>query len=375
MDEDRAHAALHRQPLVAAAGVVADAVLGHAGGVGIEQGRGLVVAQELHDVLHEVALQGSVGLDHQHLRMEGGDQAQLLAVFVLADMGDTEAGQIRVLGREAGGRCLATGIGVGAGVQDHDLERGVSDQQPGQGAEADVVHGPVATEGDDGRHQGELFLGVLLPIQGVEEGIVGLWVVLIHQVQLGGAQGSEVLDRTGAQTLEDSLGQGHRILEQAVHPGVRVGVVREGRGVDAAAAGGIGDHGPGRTTAGQAALETVQAPLQDVDGLLHARQAIRVLLVVTDFLDLRRQAVDQVTQLLDVGPALGLVDRAIGRHQHAQGGHLPAAAASAVPADHGVVVVAVQDQALGIAARLGRVLPEAYWRVAGLAEELELDLQ
>ena len=46
VDEDRAHAALHRQAGAAAARVVGDTVLRHAGRVGVEHGGRLVVAQE-----------------------------------------------------------------------------------------------------------------------------------------------------------------------------------------------------------------------------------------------------------------------------------------------------------------------------------------
>ena len=131
---------------------------------------------------------------------------------------------------------------------------------------------------------------------------------------------------------------------------------------------------PDGAAAGGAALEAIQALFELVDGLPHALQPVRVLLVVLDLGHLGVQALDQVLQLADVIPALTLVNRPVGRHQHAYRGHLAAAAAGTVSAGHGVVVVAIENQTLGVAAGLGRVLPEPRRGVVRLAQELELVL-
>ena len=323
-----------------------------------------------------MALQGRVGLDHQHLGMEGGDQPQLLAVLVLADMGDAEAGQVRILRREAGRRCLAARIGIGARVQHHHLDRRAGDQHPGQGAEPDVVHGAVPAHADDARQQAELLVGELLPAEGPEESVVDLRVVVVLQIQLRGAQGLEVLDRAGAQALENPLGHGYRVLEQAVHPRVRVGIVREGRGVDAAAAGGVGDRGTraGRGRWGRSRSDTgASSSLSMVCRMRSSRSGSCSSCWTSVHLGV--QALDQVLQLADVIPALTLVDRPVGRHQHAHRGHLAAAAAGTVSAGHGVVVVAIENQTLGVAPGFGRVLPEARRGVVRPAQELELVLK
>ena len=94
MYKDRIHTTLHRQDCLPATCIVGNAVLGLAGGVGIKHCRRLVVGEKIHGVFHEVALQSRVGLNHQHLRVEGGDQPEFLAIFLLATMSDTETGQV-----------------------------------------------------------------------------------------------------------------------------------------------------------------------------------------------------------------------------------------------------------------------------------------
>ncbi len=249
--------------------------------------------------------------------MEGGDQPQLFAVFVLADVGDAEAGEVGILGGEAGGGGLAAGVGVGAGVEHDDLEGGVGDQQPGEGAEADVVHGPVTADGDDRGQQGEFFLGVQFPIEGAEVVFVEFRIVMVLEVELGGAQGAEVFDGAGAQALEQPLGHGHGVLKQAVDPGVGVGVVGEGGGVDAAATGGVGNDRAGRSAAGGATLEAVEARLEPVDGPSHPLQSPWVMVVVGHGVELGGEALDQVFQLPDMGPAPFFVDGPVGGHEHA----------------------------------------------------------
>ncbi len=70
-----------------------------------------------------------------------------------------------------------------------------------------------------------------------------------------------------------------------------------------------------------------------------------------------------------------LTQRVVGGHDQADRGDLATPAAAAVAAGRGVVVVAVQEEPLGVAVGGGGVREEAARRVGGLAEELEALLQ
>ena len=165
MHEQRIHAALDREDGAAAASVIGNPVFGLAGGVGVEHRRRVVVGQKLHDVLHEVALHRRVGLDHQHVRMERRDQAEFLAVFVLAGWATPKRVRSESCAVKLGGRGLAAGVGVGAGIEYHDLDRRFRYQHPGQGAEADVVGRAVATHADHGGQQRTFFFGEMVPVE------------------------------------------------------------------------------------------------------------------------------------------------------------------------------------------------------------------
>ena len=97
--EQRAYAALHRHPAVTAADGVRDAVLRLTRRVDVEHRRRVVVVQVLHDVLQEVPLHRGAGLDHEHVRVERGDEAQFLAIFLLAADARRRTGRDRSPGR------------------------------------------------------------------------------------------------------------------------------------------------------------------------------------------------------------------------------------------------------------------------------------
>ena len=70
-----------------------------------------------------------------------------------------------------------------------------------------------------------------------------------------------------------------------------------------------------------------------------------------------------------------VVDRVIGPGDEPDRGDLAAAAAGAVSAGGGVIVVAIEHQALGVAVRLDRAFDEAGRRVRRAAQEVEPRLQ
>ena len=170
------------------------------------------------------------------------------------------------------------------------------------------------------------------------------------------------------------LASGGRVLEQAVHPRVVVGVEREGRGVDAAAAGGVGDHRAGRAVAGRAALEQVE-PLLQRRRCVAAMRSRRARRRSAPRARLASSCSISALQLADVLLAPLVVDRVVGRHDQADRGDLAAAAAGAVAAGGGVVVGAVEHQALDVAAGAGGAVDEARRRVRRAAQEFEAGLQ
>ena len=80
----------------------------------------------------------------------------------------------------------------------------------------------------------------------------------LSELPAGDAQDMHIRHGLRGDAFEDTLGQRLCVLEQAVDPRVVVGVEREGRGVDAAAAGRVGDHRARWAVAGRAALVEVE---------------------------------------------------------------------------------------------------------------------
>ena len=175
--------------------------------------------------------------------------AELLALLLLAGWAAPKRLRSESCAGQARGRGLAAGVGIGAGVEHHDLDRRRGREQPREGAEADVVGRPVAAHADHGRHQRQFLRRELGPAEGSEEPVVHLRIVVVVELEPGDAQRPDVAARLRAQPLEHALGDRRRVLEQAVDPRIVVRVEREGRGVDARAAGGVGDHRAGRPVA------------------------------------------------------------------------------------------------------------------------------
>ena len=267
VDEERVHPALDREPGPPRRRLLRDAVLRAAGGVDVEDRRGVLVPQELHRAREEVALHRGARRAHVDVRVEGREQAQLLARLVLAVVGRAEAGEVGVLGGEARRRGLAAGVGVHARVEDEHLDGGVAGEDARHRAEADVVARAVAPDGEDGGQQLLLGRAVPGPRQRRELGVVHLRVVRVGELELGHPQRAHVGDALRGDPLEDALGQRLGVLEEAVHPRVEVVVERHRRGVDAAAARRVRDDRRRRAVAGRAALLLVEAPLQGGDGL------------------------------------------------------------------------------------------------------------
>ena len=97
MHEHRVHAALHRQTRLPRRNVVGDAVLALAWGIDVEHRRRVVVREELHGVLQVVPLQRRRCRADEDVRMEGGDQAEFLARFLLAAVRPAMPCQIGIL--------------------------------------------------------------------------------------------------------------------------------------------------------------------------------------------------------------------------------------------------------------------------------------
>ena len=163
--------------------------------------------------------------------------------------------------------------------------------------------------------------------------------------------------RLGPQPLEYALGDRGRVLEQAVDPRVVVGVEREGRGVDAAAAGRVGDHRAGRPVAARAALQACRgaSPASRSRPAMRSRRCgSRSVFPTEDSLAVSLSI--RPSTLAHVALAPRVVDGVIGAGDEPDRGDLAAAAAGAMAAGGGVVVVAVEHQALGVAVVVDRAL-------------------
>ena len=145
------------------------------------------------------------------------------------------------------------------------------------------------------------------------------------------------------------LASGGAVLEQAVDPRIVVGVEREGRGVHAAAAGGVGDDraATGRCRSGRFRGGRGAFPASRWSRAMRSRRSESLPLCTGRTLGV--QLVDQGFHLADVLRAALVVNGAVGGHDEADRGHLTAATARAVAAGGGVVVGTVEHQALGVA--------------------------
>jgi hypothetical protein len=81
----------------------------------------------------------------------------------------------------------------------------------------------------------------LLPVEGLEEGLVRLGVVRPVEQLLGAAHVDEAVRHLAHLPLEDADRDGGRVLEEVVDPGERVRVERIGAPPDRRAAGAVGD--------------------------------------------------------------------------------------------------------------------------------------
>ena len=82
----------------------------YAGRIDVKNRGRIRVGQKLHRSLEEVALQRSAGRTHEHVGMEGGDQAEFLARFVFAAVRRAKTGEVGILTDEARGRRLSAGV-------------------------------------------------------------------------------------------------------------------------------------------------------------------------------------------------------------------------------------------------------------------------
>ena len=186
------------------------------------------------------------------------------------------------------------------------------------------------------------------PGQELQSGIVGLGIVSVRRFELGGAQRLDIAGELRGQAFENALGKGRGVLEQAVDPRVLVRVEGEGRGIHAAATRGVGDDRGRRAFAGRAAFQEVEPLFQRLD---RARDALAPLgaAAVLQAGQLRLQLDDQVLRLGNVAGAAAILNAPVEAEHEPDGRHLAAAAARAVAADGGVVVLAVEHQPLGFA--------------------------
>ena len=366
--EQRGHSRFDGQPATPVGHVVADAVLALARGVDVHQGRAVVVVQHLHGGPQEVPLHGRCAAHHEGVRVERGQQAQLLAVLRLAGMGRADPGEVGILAGEARRGGLSAGVGIGAGVEHQDLDRCRRGQDPRHRAESDVVAGPVAADGQHGGHQGQFVLGEVEPAEGGQFLVVDPRVVAAGQLEACGPDRLHQVDRARGQALEEALRQRLGVLEEAVHPGVGERVVGHGGRVDAGAARRVGDYGGGRALAGGSALQQVEVLLDLGQRGLQAPAAPRRKTVPCEFGGQPTGQVVEGGSLL----TLPLLPQGVARCDHHAGTrHLAAAATAAVSTGDRIVVVAVEEEPLGVALGVDRVCSESGRGVGGLRQEFE----
>ena len=352
--EDRTHAAFHRQTRLAGRRRIADTVLALARRVDIKHRRRVGIGEERHRVLEEVPLQRGTRRADEDVGVERRDQPKLLACLVLAIVGGAVTGEVGILADEARRRRLAAGIRVGAGVEHQHLERRAAGEDARERAEADVVGRAVTADGHHRRQQVEFGFGELVPSEQTQLRVVGFRHVGVADFEFRRAQGAHVDRRLCRNALENALGQRLRVLEQAIDPGIVVGVEREGRGVNAAATGRVGDDRARWTVAGGAAFEQVKAFFERGDQFAEAFAAHGV--VAGQRFLLGGELLDQAFEFGDVVlPAL-LGNRMVGRHHQTNRGDFAAATATTVATGGRVVVGTVKQQALDFAARLDRTV-------------------
>ena len=187
------------------------------------------------------------------------------------------------------------------------------------------------------------------------------------------AQGVHIRHGLRGDAFEDALGQRLRVLEQAVDPRILVGVEGEGRGVNAAAAGRIGDHRAGRAVAGWAAFVEVEPFFERSDE--GADACLAFLFLGGQRGQFVGEGGDQVFEFGNVVLPPFFGNRMVGGHHQTDRGDFTATATTAVTASRRVVVAAVEQQAFHLAACLNGVVEEAGRRVRHFAHETETVLQ
>ena len=90
-----------------------------------------------------------------------------------------------------------------------------------------------------------------------------LFVIAVLQLQCSDTQCLDFLTIGGTQTFEDTLGQRSTILEEAIHPGIGVGIEGKGRSLDTAATCGIGENRGCQAVTGRSAFELVKTPIEN----------------------------------------------------------------------------------------------------------------
>src|SRR5665811_1432441 len=88
----------------------------------------------------------------------------------------------------------------------------------------------------------------------IRDSVMGLRNIGIIKLQLSQTQRAHVTHRLRSNAFENALGQWLSVLKQAIDPWIVEGVEGKSRGINAAAPGGVGDHGAGRAVASGATL-------------------------------------------------------------------------------------------------------------------------
>ena len=372
VDEERTHPAVDGQPRAGVGQVLGHPVLGVARGVGDHQSGAGVELEHVGRGPKEVPVVGRGRRAHVCSGVERRQQGELLAGLLLAGVRAAEAGEVGVLAGVAGRGGLAPGVGVAAGVEDEGLDRRATDQHPRECTEADVERRAVAADGQHHRHEGQFLRAEVPPGQGGQLGVMDRRVILPGELEGCGTQRLHLGHQARDQTFVDADGQRLRVLEQAVDPRVEIRGERDGGGVDAGAAGGVGDHGGGRAVAGGAGLVQVQPVFEFCDGCLDPRPSRAV---VGQGVEQGGESGQLVVEAAQVGGAAVASDPVGEGTDEVDRCDLAATAAGTVAAGHRVVVAAVQQDALDVSAGRRRFRCDPFGRVGQLREALEPGLE
>ncbi len=200
-----------------------------------------------------------------------GDEAHLLAYFLLALDRLAVLRHVRNLAEETGRAGLATGVRVDLGVDDEHLDRFARHHRAGEVLETDVVHRAVAADGDHGRTEIEFLVREIVPAEVAERLLVSLRVVLVLQQAFGKPDRLEAVRHLRHVPFEYAHGHRGGILEQVIRPGERIRIERISAAPDGGATGGVQYAHAGAALARRADL----VPLLEI---LELRDQIRCVL-------------------------------------------------------------------------------------------------